>query len=60
LPASDYIQLIDARKGIPDDLPDRLVITIKGSRRQPIWMPGPNFPDEPFDMFQLGAGAKFP
>ena len=46
-----YIELIDARKGIPEEIPDFLVRTIKRSKRQPIWMPGPKFPDEPFDMY---------
>jgi hypothetical protein len=46
-----YIELIDARKGIPEEIPDFLVRTIKRSKRQPIWMPGPNFPDEPFDIY---------
>src|SRR6476659_6696639 len=45
-----YIELIDARKGIPEEIPDFLVRTIKRSKRQPIWMPGPNFPDDPFEL----------
>ena len=41
-----YIELVDARTGIPDGLPAFLVRTIKRAN-PPIWIPGPNFPDEP-------------
>ena len=47
-----YIELVDARKGIPDGLPAGLVRTIKRVRHQPIWIPGPNFPDEPWDLYE--------
>jgi len=46
-----YFELVDARKGIPDGLPAGLVRTIKRARHQPIWIPGPNFPDEPWDLY---------
>ncbi len=45
-----YIQLVDSRKGIPQDIPEFLVRTAKRSKRQPIWIPGPRFPDDSFDM----------
>lgn len=45
-----YIELVDARTGIPDDIPPCLVRTIKRAKHQPIWVPGPNFPDDPRDM----------
>jgi hypothetical protein len=35
----------------PKRIPDFLVRTVKRSKRQSIWMPGPTFPDEPFDMY---------
>jgi hypothetical protein len=45
-----FIELVDTRVGIPDDTPDFLVTTIKRSK-PPIWIPGKNFPDEPFDLY---------
>jgi hypothetical protein len=36
-----YIQLVDARREIPSDLPEFLVRTIKRMKRQPVWVPGP-------------------
>jgi hypothetical protein len=45
-----FIELVDARIGIPDDVPDFLVSTIKRAK-SPIWIPGKNFPDEPFDLY---------
>jgi hypothetical protein len=48
----DYIELVDARTGIPDGLPSGLIRTIKRAKHQPIWIPGPNFPDDPLDMFE--------
>ncbi len=48
----DYIQLVDKRRGIPQGIPEFLVCTIKRSKRQPIWIPGPRFPDDPFDMYE--------
>ena len=45
-----YIQLVDARTGIPDDIPPFPVRTIKRSKHQPIWVPGTNFPDDPWDI----------
>jgi hypothetical protein len=47
-----YIELVDARTGIPDGLPAFLVRTIKRAK-QPIWIPGPNFPDEPWKIDDL-------
>ena len=46
-----YIELVDARTEIPDGLPAFLVQTIKRAK-PPIWIPGPNFPDEPWDMYE--------
>jgi hypothetical protein len=46
-----FIELVDARSGIPKGIPDFLVRTIKRAKHQPIWIPGENFPDEPFDLF---------
>ncbi len=46
-----YIELVDARLGIPDGLPAFLVRTIKRAK-QPIWIPGPNFPDEPWQIYE--------
>jgi hypothetical protein len=48
-----YIELIDRRFGIPAGLPDFLVRTIKRSKHHSIWIPGPCFPDEPWDLFDL-------
>ena len=46
-----YIELVNVRLGIPADIPKALVRTIKRSRHHPIWIPGPGFPDEPWDLF---------
>ena len=46
-----FIELVDARIGIPEDVPDFLVPTIKRAK-PPIWIPGRNFPDEPFDLYE--------
>lgn len=46
-----FIELVDGRIGIPEDVPDFLVPTIKRAR-PPIWIPGRNFPDEPFDLYE--------
>ncbi len=45
-----FIELVDARNGIPEHVPDFLVSTIKRAKT-PIWIPGKNFPDEPFDLY---------
>ena len=45
-----FIELVDARRGIPEDIPDFLVRTIKRAKHQPIWIPGVNFPDDPWDI----------
>jgi tRNA A37 N6-isopentenylltransferase MiaA len=45
-----YIELVDARTGIPDGVPAFLVRTIKRAKHQPIWIPGANFPDDPWDL----------
>jgi len=47
-----FIELVDARNGIPKDIPGFLVRTIKRARHQPIWIPGVNFPDDPFDIYE--------
>ncbi len=47
-----YIELVDVRTGIPDYLPTFLVRSIKRAKHQPIWIPGPNFPDDPWDIFK--------
>ena len=47
-----YIELVDARTGIPNGLPAFLVRTIKRAK-PPIWIPGPNFPDEPWEIDDL-------
>ena len=46
-----FIELVDARTGIPEGLPDRLVHTIKRAKHQPIWIPGVNFPDNAMDIY---------
>ena len=47
-----YIELVDARTSIPDGLPPALVSTIKRAKHQPIWIPGPHFPDDPWDIYE--------
>ncbi len=47
-----YSELVDARANIADGLPPGLVRTIKRAKYQPIWIPGPNFPDDPRDIFE--------
>jgi hypothetical protein len=47
-----FIELVDARNGIPKDIPGFLVRTIKRARHQPIWIPGMNFPDDPFEIYE--------
>jgi hypothetical protein len=44
--------LVDARTGIPSDIPDFLVRTIKRAKHQPIWIPGVNFPDHVMDIYE--------
>jgi hypothetical protein len=44
-----FIELVDARIEIPNDIPEFLVTTIKRAR-SPIWIPGRNFPDDPFEL----------
>lgn len=46
-----YIELVDRRLGIPEDIPDFLVRAIKSAKHQPIWIPDPNFPDDPWDLY---------
>ena len=43
-----YIQLVDGRRGVPAWLPEPLVRTLRRVKYQPIWMPGPRFPDSAF------------
>jgi hypothetical protein len=47
-----YIELVDARTSIPDGLPPALVRTVKRAKYQPIWIRGPNFPDDPMDIYE--------
>ena len=47
-----YIELVDARTEIPDGLPAFLVRTIKRAK-PPIWIPGPNFRDVPWEIDDL-------
>jgi hypothetical protein len=47
-----FIELVDARIEIPSDLPEFLIETIKRAK-PPIWIPGKNFPDNPFDIYDL-------
>jgi hypothetical protein len=47
-----YIELVDGRTGMAVGLPLDLVRTIKRAKHQPIWIPGPNFPDDPWDIFK--------
>ena len=47
-----FIELVDARSGIPDSIPDFLVRSIKRAKHQPIWIPGVNFPDDPMDIYE--------
>jgi hypothetical protein len=44
-----YIELVDARVEIPEGPPDFLISTIRRAK-PPIWIPGKNFPDDPFDL----------
>jgi hypothetical protein len=46
-----FIELVDARAGIRDGIPDFIVRRIKRSKHQPIWIPGPNFPADPMDIY---------
>ena len=47
-----FIELVDARTGIPEGIPAFLVRTIKRAKHQPIWIPGENFPDNPMDIYE--------
>ena len=47
-----FFELVDARTGIPEGLPAFLVRTVKRAKYQPIWIPGPNFPDHPMDIYE--------
>ncbi len=46
-----YIELVNAKTGIPKRIPEFLVDRIRRARRQPIWIPSANLPIEPFDIF---------
>ena len=48
----DLIELVDARTGIRDGIPDFVVRTIKRAKHQPIWIPGVNFPASLDDIFK--------
>jgi hypothetical protein len=45
------IELVDARTGIRDGIPDFVVRTIKRAKHQPIWIPGVNFPANSMDIY---------
>ncbi len=45
------IQLVDARKSIPEGIRERVVRTVKRAKHQPIWIPGPNFPNDPLEIY---------
>ncbi len=47
-----YIELVDARKKIPEHVPDFLARRYRRARYQPIWIPGKNFPRDPLDIFE--------
>lgn len=46
-----FIELVDARTGIPEGIPDFIVRRIKRAKNQPIWIPGPNVPAIPEDIY---------
>jgi hypothetical protein len=41
-----YIELVDTRTGIREGIPKFLIDSIKRCKRQPVWIPSTNFPDE--------------
>jgi hypothetical protein len=45
------IELVDARTGIREGIPDFIARRIKRSKHQAIWIPGPNFPADPMDIY---------
>jgi hypothetical protein len=54
-----YIELVDSRTSILDGLPPGLVRTINRAKHQPIWIPGPNFPDDPWEIYdQMKASMR--
>jgi len=53
-----YIQLVRSKEG-GANLPNLIVRILKRVRHYPIWIMGPNFPDEPMDMLkQLRPSIK--
>jgi hypothetical protein len=48
-----FIQLVDARKGIPEGIRECLVRTVRRAKHQPIWIPGSNFPNDPMEIYDL-------
>ncbi len=44
-----YIELVDARKKVPEHILDHVAHRIQRAR-QPIWVPGKNFPHNPLDL----------
>ena len=46
-----FIELVDARTGLPEGIPEPLVRRIKRAKHQPIWIPGVNFPDNAMDIY---------
>ena len=42
-----FIELVYARIGIPEGIPDFMLRRIERAKHQPIWIPGPNFPASP-------------
>jgi hypothetical protein len=47
-----YIELVNAKEGIRNGIPEFLIDTIKRFKRQPVWVPSRNFPVEPFDILR--------
>jgi hypothetical protein len=42
-----YIELVDCRRGVPPAIPGFMVRRLKRVRHHPIWIIGPQFPDDP-------------
>jgi hypothetical protein len=48
-----FIRLVDARKGIPEGIRENVVRTVRRAKHQPIWIPGPKFPNNPMEIYDL-------
>lgn len=46
-----YIELVDARTEIPKGIPEFLIVRIKRTKDQPIWIPSINFPENLRDIY---------